>query len=778
MARAQTTTRRLRVVALGALLTLTAYCHLALAQAPSTTTAQERAACAKGRGQEAATACLRARVWFEYGLATVATGLNERNEHVGRRLTLVVVGPGEEAMTDTAEAAIRARHHAVVKQVEATLRQGLDFSIVAGDDQFAAAVRKPGAEPKKILQAVASAIADDVQTRLLEASLAYERLMASTWRTHGVDGSRFRLAIVDLPCEPRTGCQIPNYAHRPDNLSFDRYSKYRDWLRRSNAMAVSTPQVLQVGRTGAGAVQLTAQSDKMVRPSPGGWPKEPSVEEATRRFERLVEQARRTGFEVSTTVPELIELSQRSALAIADVIKSPPFAISRLPQDGKGVLKSVSDEIARTRLHECARLRGAISAEQVGACAGYQVTAPELAACLTDGRCWPSSGKTMLMDILAIGSPQAMSKLAEVNAFARMRLGSIEQVEAAVKECAGDRQMPSHDVTAMCVMKKRLGQRERSTLECIERLRRPPYKPDGAVFEQCLAVASLGDLAAAQARCLKTHSADSKALALCATAASLPPASRRLVECANGGSGRPASREAVSDCLLKQAAPEVATAVACMKKESDWRSAALCAAGNKLPPDAQKAIGCAEKSQGNATKLGVCMVGDKIPGDGGKVAMCMVQSGGDPFGTAVCSAGDKLSPEQRIALQCAASTGGEPTSFAICAGGQLAIKEFMGCRGKKFGDSHCFGPNNEFRKLAKNLGVEIGPNSVVADVVNVHLQVLDAQVRLVEGALKEAQKVAKALEQAGQALGKGAEHIAREGGKAACRVVTLGMARC
>lgn len=748
------------------------------AQAPPSPTSAEREACAKGRSPQDATQCLQPRVWFEYGLATVATGLNDRGQHVGRRLTLVVVGPGEEAMSDRAEQAIRAEHRKRIEEVEKTLRHGLDFSILAGDDQLAAALKAPNVNPKAEHTRITSEIGRDVQRRLLEAALAYQRLMAPTWRAQGVDGSRFQLAVIDLPCDPAAGCRIPQYAYRPDNLSFDRYAKYRDWARGANTLALSTPHVLQLGSTPAGAMQLTIRADKAVRPPPGRRPVEPSLEENTRRFERLVAEARKTRFDVSTTVPELVGLSQRNALAVADVIKSPLFSISQLPVDGKAVLTQVSDEIARSRLMECVRLRGTLTPEQAGECAGYKVSAQELAVCLNTGRCWPASGTKMTVDLLLIADPKALPQLAKANALARLRLGSVDEFEKAVKKCGGDKPMASHEVTAQCVMKQRLSERDRGTLECIEKLRKPPYSPGGAGFESCLSAARVSEVTATQARCVRNHANDAKALAMCTTLASLPPATKLVVECVNRPGGKPASPQAVSECLLTQQSPQAAAALRCYREKPDWKEAALCAAGPSLPDDAKKALMCAQKNPDSAAKLGVCMVGDQLPGDGAKVALCMAQSGGDPFGTAVCAAGDGLSPEQRIALQCAASTGGEPTSFAICAGGQLAIKELMNCQGKKFGQHPCFGENNEFRKLAKTLGLEIGPKSVVADVINVHLQVLDAQVHFATEAIKEAQKIAKAIESVAQQVGKVAENVVREGGKAACKFFTVGMGKC
>jgi hypothetical protein len=51
------------------------------------------------------------------------------------------------------------------------------------------------------------------------------------------------------------------------------------------------------------------------------------------------------------------------------------------------------------------------------------------------------------------------------------------------------------------------------------------------------------------------------------------------------------------------------------------------------------------------------------------------------------------------------------------------MKEMMNCKGKKFGEGNCFNENNDIRKFAKSLGIEIGPQSVAAQVINIQLQI-------------------------------------------------------
>lgn len=149
--------------------------------------------------------------------------------------------------------------------------------------------------------------------------------------------------------------------------------------------------------------------------------------------------------------------------------------------------------------------------------------------------------------------------------------------------------------------------------------------------------------------------------------------------------------------------------------------AALCMGANKIPPPVQDALGCAQKSN-DFTGFGVCMVAKQGSGEAQRIAACYAEGQGAPAAVAVCLASDKLTQDQRIVLECAAETSGAPHATAICAGGKMAAKEMMNCKGKKF-DENCFNENNEIRKFFANAGVEIGPNSVAAQVINIQLQI-------------------------------------------------------
>lgn len=148
-------------------------------------------------------------------------------------------------------------------------------------------------------------------------------------------------------------------------------------------------------------------------------------------------------------------------------------------------------------------------------------------------------------------------------------------------------------------------------------------------------------------------------------------------------------------------------------------------AGDKLPESTKQLMSCATDRSSSAAAVAVCMGGKTVPGDAGRLLRCAAESSFNSVGTALCMAGDGLTLDQRIFLQCAITSGGEPTSTATCTVGQLAMKEFRNCKGKQFAEEPCFGKNNELIKLSAQLGVPIGKNSVVADIANVQLRLLE-----------------------------------------------------
>jgi hypothetical protein len=106
--------------------------------------------------------------------------------------------------------------------------------------------------------------------------------------------------------------------------------------------------------------------------------------------------------------------------------------------------------------------------------------------------------------------------------------------------------------------------------------------------------------------------------------------------------------------------------------------------------------------------------------------------------------GDKLTPTEKIAIQCAAHSA-DMSTFAACTIGSLAINELKLCasNGFRVGTEHCFGPNNDLRKFARNvlgeednigkvLGAPIDMSLLPARVVGKDLARLQSDLQRVE----------------------------------------------
>lgn len=209
---------------------------------------------------------------------------------------------------------------------------------------------------------------------------------------------------------------------------------------------------------------------------------------------------------------------------------------------------------------------------------------------------------------------------------------------------------------------------------------------------------------------------------------------------------------------------DVGKMAVCINKQQGQvnSDAVACALDGRVPKEAQVVIGCIQGKNQTAAQIAGCVAGQSLPGDWGRAAQCIAESQGDPLGAGVCMASDGMNAESRIALQCAASTGGDPFSFAACAGGNLARKELIQCRGKKFGEPPCFGENNEFRKLGRTLcgpGCDIGSDSLVGQAANVGLDILKFRVAFQEALLKEGTKL---VENISKEVDRGAQNVAHE----------------
>lgn len=694
------------------------------------------------------------KVWFEYGLASLMTGRLPSGPPVGLEIYVVAIGPvSDEPQEDT----IRTRNRAVVPELVTVLSDTLDRGIATMAERLEQAPvgkreeQRKGAHDKLVSE-IGEAVA--VMQRGYQARVGGGGAVAGAAR-------RYNLAIVMRSCDGSPGsCVLGAFAVSTPNRSTERFGKVYEWLKPAIADKVNVFAVVD------GTVPKMVPAQQLAEAKGSPWRPLPDAPTRVAQLETAVAQARRTKVPLNALVPQVLAIGQTSTVRFVDVLSDPYEALNTIPREQGPALAKISDELARARVSDCAKLRGSTKPEDVMACAGYKGDATAIAQCLSGGRCFPNFGDRTIADVALISKPGSIKGLIAESAAPRLKLGAIAEVEKAGRDCAAKH--PNDQTAAIaCLVIARVSPADRATIDCA---RRGVNNPSVKSLLACVPAGTISPATQAQIDCAMANSREPKGLALCSTMASLPPAAREIARCATRpGAGRDARADLT--CLaLVGGSPEMKAAASCLEQNNkDWKAAALCAASKSgnLPPDVGKAVQCAQSST-SATGMGACMVADKLPGDAGKVAQCYVSGGGNPAATAVCMASDGLTQDQRIALQCAAQSAGVPATWAVCTGGQLAWKEFNNCRGGRAFDDKCFGKGNDLRKFVEGItGTEIGPNSVVADVVNVYIKVAEFYVNgaesIVNGGAHVVQEAGKVFEEQAKKL----EKVAKDPGKAA-----------
>lgn len=494
---------------------------------------------------------------------------------------------------------------------------------------------------------------------------------------------------------------------------------------------------------GAGNPGDVVPAQTTTPPESAAWPQ---INEPARlqQFEALVDSMRkRKDVEgnqlttwISSSVPITIGLTQESAARVLDLLQSPMYATSAL-QRGNQALETISDEVARTRIVECIRLRrvSASDLQAVQTCAGYTATDGDIAKCLTGGRCMPEIAKDAIASVLQITEKFDVTQLAANTRLPRVSDVDFDAWEIAARQCAIDSDKQSQtdktfqSLSVQCTLNKVLNADSKATLECVNgRKTMNPQELAG-----CLPIES------PMLKCYRDNSNEVGAMALCSAKSDVPT---EVLTCIEGYEADRAV-DSLQNCALNALggdAQKVAEMLACASNHhGDDLQAALCMAGPNIPKELRGAAECAQSSSQSFESFAACTalkeVSLGLPGNLGRLASCGIQAQGDPFGTGVCMAGSGLNSSQQILLQCAASSGGEPWTFAGCAGGRLAMQEFIQCKNVKFGDGNCFGKNNEIRRFVRALGLpDISPGSVVGEIANIHLEVIKFQVRFAEEA--------------------------------------------
>ncbi|MCK1374933.1 hypothetical protein [Bradyrhizobium sp. 18] len=628
---------------------------------------------------------------YEHDLASVLVGLSPRP--LGYKFVLLATTP--PAMDASEESKIRNFMPMLVKGIASDLQSKIDQLPEFDDSSL-----KPD-DRQKAFSSFNERTQKAVNEAFTAASLNFITQFRARSPRYANDTS---LAIALRPCVGAT-CSFKELG---TDDARNRFAGFYEWAN-SNGMK-SVNQAYVMGQQGS-FVPLVAALDKG-REWHDEFPK--SLLQAT--LVNAVKQSRRSKALLSYAAAELAALSKENMARTADAFDSASLAASRLSSNPTATLQGLSDELGRARLGECVRLRDSSDPVAAGECAGYKVSYKELANCLGGKDCMPPFGGKVNVETLLVKANASLADIASSNELPRKRIGTANDLISMANRCGGT----SSDDLSLCLLKETAGRDPKSaqTLNCIQ-----AAGDNGSALANC-AMEGLPDNEKKKLECFQNNPKDAKAVALCATRDAFPPELQKMIACTSDLKNTPSSvAQAVSCSGIADNSREAACLLANQEK---WADAAVCIAGDKIPPQAKSAVQCATNSDSLAS-FGVCMVANEATGEAQRIAMCYAEAQGVPAALAVCLAAKNLNQDQRIALMCAAQTNGAPQATAGCVAGKLAIREMGYCKGKKFGEGNCFNENNELRKLTASLGVEIGPKSVAADIINLQLQVIQIQ---------------------------------------------------
>ncbi|MCK1568813.1 hypothetical protein IVB08_33680 [Bradyrhizobium sp. 173] len=428
-------------------------------------------------------------------------------------------------------------------------------------------------------------------------------------------------------------------------------------------------------------------------------------------FSKAVKKSRETKAPLSYLAAELVGLSVEDIAHLADVFDVPAAAVHRAKSSSGASLRGISDELGRSRLRECVLLRGTFEPEKAGQCAGFKIDQNALAQCLAGNTCMPVFGDHVDIEVLLARPNWSIDAAAGSAILPRISIGKAGELVDLANRC----QANSSDEAALCLLKEAMGKNPKSaqTMDCINSAGK-----NTASLASCAAI-GLNDDQKRRIECFQNHSTDKKDATLCAMRDDLPPNAQKMIACANELQSASSVRDAMT-CMHVGTGSREADCL--INHRDSWAETARCIdGGEKFPKEAGYALDCAQGSN-NLTNFGVCMVSKGASGEAQRIAACYAEAQGVPAAVAVCLASEHLTQDQRIVLECAAAANGAPHATAACAAGKMAAKEMMNCKGKNFGEGNCFGENNEIRKIFANAGVPIGPQSVLAKVINIQLQ--------------------------------------------------------
>src|SRR5262249_32119579 len=143
-------------------------------------------------------------------------------------------------------------------------------------------------------------------------------------------------------------------------------------------------------------------------------------------FVNAVKRARDRKETLSYTTAELAGLSKKKAAHFVNVFYFLYSSGTRFASNPTAIFEWGFDELGRTRLRDCVRLRGSFDPEEAGKCAGYKVNQRDLVNCLAGGNCMPTFGGEVNMETLLIKPNATLADIAGSTMLPRIQLGKAD----------------------------------------------------------------------------------------------------------------------------------------------------------------------------------------------------------------------------------------------------------------------------------------------------------------------------------------------------------------
>lgn len=755
------------------------------------------------------------RIWYESRLAHITAGyFQEDDEYFHRQFYLTVLGP--EQLRDTGPGVIG--HCAAIAgpkvstQLRAALQSTLPWTTKFEREQAvkaAATDTSKLAPPELPLPAIGAAEQSAVDLKKIDAAFAaaIPVLRAELVRCAGpaFGGAVFRLGLVQRFCDNLScGGQTPAFA---GSLSASTFSLVGDWLvsRTTQDLLVQAGEVAvlpdRVSETVTPVVAArpvaTAVRDACKAKPPGvaslrsweciatelsthrvgealPWTEPPNPGIAQRQLEGLVTKVRQVNRESTPLIGQLesptesvriehsvaraIALPRELAFRLVDALDTPARALGALPSVPDAKLLTLEDELARSRIAECARFKGKVALDAISSCAGYKLDQRILDSCMAGGACAPQMDKLAFASVLAQTATSTGKQLAEASLLPRLENLKLGEMEKSINECV--RPGNSKSDSAGCLIEKELTGDAKIAFDCAKNKAVSELAPTD--LECALKGRMTPDIK--QAMDCANGPGNEQDKVRCIVESKMPKEVTALLSCQKQFGD---TADQVAICVTQAQGGDGAKIAVCLSEHKDDVSGmAICVAQGRLSPEAAQALTCIQK--GSELAAAACVADLKgVPDNIRKPLQCLAESNGEPFGAGVCMATDSLNltGDQRIALQCLAGSGGEPITFATCAGGRLAMKELLLCVDKKLFEGNCMGENNEIRKLMKALGVNLSPDTVVGQVLNAPLDVVKFQVAVAQAALKGLQDFSGNVEREFNAFALNVGNTAADAGK-------------